>query len=79
MSLPLVVKAGGKPIDQPNCSIRRLEKQRARIRCHRTGIKRGFHSPPLEASKIKAFCDTLCRHRGSPLNPQKSLWHNDFR
>ena len=47
-------------------SIGRSQKQCARIRCHQSGIERRFHTPAFHGSKIKAFCATLCRHRGSP-------------
>jgi hypothetical protein len=75
---PFIVKARRKTINQPDRLIRCLEKQRARIRCHQSGIKGRFHSPPFNRSKIKRFCSTLCRHRGFSLNRQKSLQHNDF-
>jgi hypothetical protein len=76
---PLVVEARRKPADHSDRPIRRSQKQRTRIRRHHAGIKRRFHSAAFNASKIKPFRATLCRHRSSPLNPQKSLQHNDFR
>ena len=76
---PLVVKARRKPIHHPNRTIRGSQQQRSRIRCHQSGIKCGFHRAAFNDSKIKAFCATLCRHRGSPRIGLKSLQHNDFR
>ncbi len=62
----LIVKARRKPPHQINRSIGRSQKQCTRIRCHQSGIERRFHSPPVHGSKIKPFCATLWRHRGSP-------------
>jgi hypothetical protein len=76
---PFVVKARRKPIHQSDRPIRRAQKQSPRIRCHQTGIKRGFHSPPFNGSKIEPFRATLCLHRGSFRISSKSLQHNDFR
>ena len=76
---PLVVEARGELIHHADCSIRRSQQQRARIRRHQAGVKGGFHSAAFNHSKIKAFCATLCRHRGSFSNRIKSLRHNDFR
>ena len=66
VSPPLVVKARRKPIDHPDRSIRRSEKQRPGVRRHKAGIKSCFHSATFNGSKIKLFCATLRRHRGSP-------------
>ena len=62
---PFVVKTCGKPIHHSDRSIRGPQQQRSRIRRHQAGIKCRFHSAALNDSKIKAFCATLCRHRGS--------------
>ncbi len=51
----------------------------ARIRGHQPAIKRRFHSAAFDGSKIKPFCATLCRHRGSSFESPKSLPHNNFR
>ncbi len=50
-------------IDRP---IGGAQKQRSRIRRHQASIKGRFHSPAFHPSKIKPFCATLCRHRGTP-------------
>jgi hypothetical protein len=76
---PLVVKARGKSINHSDRSIRGSQQQRSRIRRHQTGIKGCFHSAAFNYSRIKAFCATLCRHRGAPRIIPKSLQHNDFR
>ena len=76
---PLVVKARRKPIHQSDRTIRRSQQQRSGIRRHQAAIKCGFHRAAFDDSKIKAFCATLCRHRGSPRIIRKSLWHNNFR
>jgi hypothetical protein len=52
---PLVVKARRKPIDQSDRPIRRAQKQSTRIRAHQPAIKRRFHSPAFNGSKIKVF------------------------
>jgi hypothetical protein len=76
---PLVVEARRKPADHSDRPIRRSQKQRTRIRRHRAAIKRRFHSAAFNASKIKPFRATLCRHRGVPRIVRKSLWHNNSR
>jgi hypothetical protein len=73
------MEARGKPIHHSDRPIRRPQQQRARIRRHQAGIKRGFHRAAFNNSKIKAFCATLCRHRGFPSNRVKLLLHNYFR
>ena len=75
----LVVKASRKSSHQIDRPIGRSQKQCARIRCHQSGIERRFHTPAFHGSKIKAFCATLCRHRGSPRIDEMSLRHNNFR
>ena len=67
----LVVKARRKPIHHSDRSIRRAQQQRSRVRRHQPGIKCGFHSATFDGSKIKPFCATLCRHRGSSSNRSK--------
>ena len=76
---PLVVKARRKPLRHSDRPIRRSQKQRARFRRHQAGIECRFHSATFNGSKIKLFCATLCRHRGSFRISAKSLQHNDFR
>jgi len=75
----IVAKTVCKPIHQIDGSIGRAQKQRSRIRRHQSGIERGFHSPTFDASKIKSFRATLCRHRGAPRIIGKSFSHNNFR
>ena len=58
VSPPLVVKARRKPIDHPDRSIRRSQKQRPGVRRHKAGIKSCFHSATFNGSKIKLFCAT---------------------
>jgi len=76
---PLVVKARRQASHQINRSIARSHKQRARVRCHQSGIERSFHSPAFYGSKIKPFHATLCQHRGCHRICVKSLRHNNFR
>ena len=76
---PLVVKARRKPIHHSDRTIRRSQQQRSSIRGHQAAIKSGFHRAAFDDSKIKAFCATLCRHRGSPRIIRKLLLHNYFR
>jgi hypothetical protein len=76
---PLVVKARRKPSHQIDRPVGRPQKQRASIRRYQAGIERRVHRAAFNGSKIKVFCATLCRHRGSFLQSPKSLQHNDFR
>jgi hypothetical protein len=76
---PLVVKARRKPIHHSDRTIRGAQQQRSRIRRYQAAIKSCFHSAAIDYSKIKQFRATLCRHRGSPENRAKLLWHNYFR
>ena len=75
----IIAKAPTKTFHQSNRPIGSAKQQRARIRCHQSGIERGFHSPALNHSKIKPFCATLRLHRGFLESLQKSLRHNNFR
>ena len=76
---PLIAKAPRKPIDHSNRAIRGPQQQPSRIRRHQSAVKSGFHRAAFNNSKIKAFCATLCRHRGIPQIARKSLWHSNFR
>jgi hypothetical protein len=75
----MIAKAICKTTHQTNRPIGRAQKQRSGIRRHQPGIEGCFHSPTFHHSKIKLFCATLCRHRGSPRIIEKSFSQNNFR
>jgi hypothetical protein len=56
----------GKPIDQPDRSIRRPQQQGSRIRGHLAAVKRRHHRTALDGCKSEQIRATLCLHRGSP-------------
>jgi hypothetical protein len=75
----MIAKAIRKPTYQINRPVSRAQKQPTCIRGHQPSVKGRFHSPAFHDSKIKPFCATLCRHRGTPWIREKSLRHNNLR
>ena len=73
-----VGKARGEPLDQPDCPIRRTEKQRTGIRRDRPTVEIGHHPPPIDGCKSHSIRATLCRHRGTLLRRFKSLLQKHF-
>jgi hypothetical protein len=63
---PMVAKAPGKALDQPDRPVGRTEQQGAGVRGDRAAIERDDHRAPLDACKSEQIRATLCRHRGSP-------------
>jgi hypothetical protein len=72
-------EADGKPLGQPDRSIRRTKQQRTGIGGDRAAVKPGYHLPSLHGCKSKQVRVTLCRHRGTPLRRRKALLQKNFR
>jgi hypothetical protein len=68
-----IAKTAGEPLDQPDRLVGGPEQQRSSIRGHRAAVEGSHHPAPLHGSKIERRRATLCRHRGTPLIPVKSL------
>jgi hypothetical protein len=60
-----VGKTRGKPIDQPDCPVRRPQQQGSGIRGHLAAVKSRNHRAPFDACKSKQIRATLCLHRVS--------------
>jgi hypothetical protein len=74
-----IVEAGGEPLDEPDRPVGGAQEQRPGIRGHGATVERRHHATTFHGSKIELVGATLCRHRGAPLLPLKSLLQNDFR
>jgi hypothetical protein len=61
--LPVVLKACGDPLDQPERAIGVPQQQPAAVRGHRTGVERRHHPTPPKAFQLELFRGTRCRHR----------------
>ena len=74
VSRPHIPETRREPIDQPDRTIRRAQKQPTSVRCDRPAVKRSHDSAPFNACKSKQIRATLCRHRGTPLKLVKWFW-----
>ena len=77
-------KARGKPLNQPDRTIRRPQQQCPRVRGDRSAIKPRHNPAAVHSGEFEQFCTrlfyvTVCRHRGVPRIARKSLSHNNFR
>ena len=78
VGIPMILEAAGKPIDQPDHSIRRAQQQAAGVRRDHPAIERRFDTATFNGCKAEQIRDTLCRHRRSSSGLEKSLRHNAF-
>jgi hypothetical protein len=76
---PVIAKTRREPIHQTDRPVGRAQKQPARIRRYQPGIEGCIHNATFNDSKIKPFCATLRRHRGSPRIIEKWFSQNNFR
>jgi hypothetical protein len=75
----LVVTARRKPTDHSDRTIDRAPTVTSRVRCHQTGIERGFHSAAFHGSKNRTVLRYTLSASGFLFSGSKSLQHNDFR
>jgi hypothetical protein len=75
---PDIPKAQREPINQTNRPIRRPKQQPARVRRDRSTVKRSDNRTTFDTCKSIPLQATLCRHRGTPLKPDKSFSQNNF-
>src|SRR6202022_2290012 len=76
---PVILETAGKPPAQIDRPIGGAQQHRPGVRGHRAAVKRRHNIPPLDGCKAKQIRDTLCQHRGTPLEPAKSFLQNNFR
>ena len=67
-----------EPLHQTDRPVRRAQQQRARVRGHRPAAEIGHNVTPLQACKSHRNRVTLRGHRGTPLQPDKSLLQKNF-
>ena len=72
---PMIGKATGKTLDQPDLPVGGAEQQRPAIRGHAAAGKRSHHSVPLNRCKAEPIRATLCLHR-VPLASQTNRSRN---
>jgi hypothetical protein len=77
--LAIIGEARGQSINQSDCPIRRPQQQGSGVRGDRSSVKTTHNFAASDESKVKPFCATLCRHRGSPRIIKKSFSQNNFR
>ena len=63
---PIVMKASRKAPDQPDRSVGRAQSSAPASDVTTPASNAASTMPAFHPSKIKAFCATLCRHRGAP-------------
>ena len=73
-----VRKAIRNPLHQTYRPVRRPQKQRACVRGHRTAAEIGHNIAAFQPCKSHRNRVTLCAHRGTPLQPDKSLSQKNF-
>jgi hypothetical protein len=75
----IISEARGQPINQSDRPIRHPQQQRSGVRGDRSSVKTTHNFAASDESKVKPFCATLCRHRGSSRIIKKSFSQNNFR
>jgi hypothetical protein len=76
---PPIGEAGGKPLGEPDRSVRRTKQQRTGVGGDRAAVKPSHHLPPLNGCKSEQVHATLCGHRGTPPLRRKALLQKNFR